>query len=101
MPNTVELTVEETAPAIKNATATAQTKEALLDEMLYCGIHGALVYHNVARDYDPAYGNAKLTDEIGDDSRLLPCWVVLLIRLKRRSSALPQGGISQVQLADI
>jgi elongation factor P len=28
---TVELTVSETAPAIKNATATAQTKEAVLE----------------------------------------------------------------------
>jgi elongation factor P len=30
-PMTVELTVSETAPAIKNATATAQTKEAVLE----------------------------------------------------------------------
>jgi len=53
------------------------TKEALLDEMLYCGIHGALVYHNVAREYDPAYGNAMLMDEIEHEPRLLPCWVVM------------------------
>jgi elongation factor P len=31
LPMTVELTVTETAPAMKNATATAQTKEALLE----------------------------------------------------------------------
>ena len=30
-PNTVELTVTETAPALRNATATAQTKEAILE----------------------------------------------------------------------
>ena len=30
-PNTVELTVTETAPALRNATATAQTKEAVLE----------------------------------------------------------------------
>lgn len=30
-PQTVELTVSETAPALKNATATAQTKEAVLE----------------------------------------------------------------------
>ncbi len=30
-PNTVELNVTETAPALRNATATAQTKEALLE----------------------------------------------------------------------
>jgi elongation factor P len=31
LPMTVELTVTETAPALKNATATAQTKEAVLE----------------------------------------------------------------------
>jgi elongation factor P len=31
LPHTVELTVTETAPALKNATATAQTKEAVLE----------------------------------------------------------------------
>ena len=31
LPQTVELTVVETAPALKNATATAQTKEAVLE----------------------------------------------------------------------
>jgi elongation factor P len=30
-PNTVELNVTETAPALRNATATAQTKEAILE----------------------------------------------------------------------
>jgi elongation factor P len=30
-PQNVELTVAETAPAMKNATATAQTKEAILE----------------------------------------------------------------------
>lgn len=55
----------------------AWTKDALLDEMIHCGIHGALVEHNVAREYDPAYGNAKLMEEIADEPRLFPCWVVL------------------------
>ncbi|HOM57620.1 MAG TPA: hypothetical protein PLG27_07725 [Candidatus Latescibacteria bacterium] len=36
--------------------------ETLLDEMAWCGIHGALVYHNVAREYDPAYGNRMLME---------------------------------------
>ena len=31
LPMTVELTVTETAPVLKNATATAQTKEAVLE----------------------------------------------------------------------
>jgi elongation factor P len=38
----VELTVTETAPAIKNATATAQTKEALLETGLRIQVPGYL-----------------------------------------------------------
>jgi len=41
-PNTVELIVTETAPAIKNATATAQTKEALLETGLRIQVPGYL-----------------------------------------------------------
>jgi len=41
-PMTVELTVTETAPAIKNATATAQTKEALLETGLRLQVPGYL-----------------------------------------------------------
>ena len=42
VPMTVELTVTETAPAIKNATATAQTKEALLETGLRLQVPGYL-----------------------------------------------------------
>ncbi len=41
-PMTVELTVAETAPAIKNATATAQTKEAVLETGLRIQVPGYL-----------------------------------------------------------
>lgn len=41
-PMTVELTVTETAPAIKNATATAQTKEAILETGLAIQVPGYL-----------------------------------------------------------
>lgn len=41
-PMTVELTVTETAPAIKNATATAQTKEAVLETGLRIQVPGYL-----------------------------------------------------------
>lgn len=51
--------------------------ETLLGEMEHCGIHGALVYHNVAREYDPAYGNRMLREEVSKSPRLYPCWVVL------------------------
>jgi elongation factor P len=41
-PMTVELTVVETAPAIRNATATAQTKEAVLETGLRIQVPGYL-----------------------------------------------------------
>jgi predicted TIM-barrel fold metal-dependent hydrolase len=51
--------------------------ESLLDEMEHTGIHGSLVYHNVAREYDCAYGNRMLNDELDKSPRLFPCWVLL------------------------
>lgn len=42
LPMTVELEVAETAPAIKNATATAQTKEAVLETGLRLQVPGYL-----------------------------------------------------------
>ncbi|WP_316347592.1 elongation factor P [Desulfuromonas acetoxidans] len=42
LPMTVELTVEETAPSIKNATATAQTKEAILETGMAIQVPGYL-----------------------------------------------------------
>jgi elongation factor P len=42
LPMTVELTVTETAPSIKNATATAQTKEAILETGMAIQVPGYL-----------------------------------------------------------
>lgn len=42
VPQVVELTVTETAPAIKNATATAQTKEAVLETGISVQVPGYL-----------------------------------------------------------
>lgn len=42
VPQTVELLVTETAPAIKNATATAQTKEAILETGISVQVPGYL-----------------------------------------------------------
>jgi predicted TIM-barrel fold metal-dependent hydrolase len=52
-------------------------KQALLDDMRHTGIHGALVYHWLAREYDPGYGNRSLLEEIAGEDRLFPCWVLL------------------------
>jgi len=49
----------------------------LLDEMAHCGIHAALVTHEIARRYDPAFGNAELMEAIAGRDRLYPCWVLI------------------------
>jgi len=49
----------------------------LLDDMEYAGIHGALVWHWLAREYAPAYGNRVLLEETAEHERLLPCWVLV------------------------
>ena len=51
--------------------------ESLLAEMDYAGIDDALVYHSLAREYDPMLGNRKLMDEIKPHQHLHPCWVVM------------------------
>ena len=50
---------------------------ALLDDMEHTGIHGALVWHWLAREYDPGYGNRVLLEETAEHERLLPCWVLV------------------------
>lgn len=51
--------------------------ESLLSDMEHVGIHGALVWHWTAREYDPSFGNRKLLEEIAGRDRLYPCWVLL------------------------
>ncbi|MEK7400394.1 MAG: amidohydrolase family protein [Candidatus Poribacteria bacterium] len=53
------------------------TLESLVDEMDYAGIGRALVYHSIAREYSPMFGNRKLMDEIRGNERFYPCWVVM------------------------
>jgi predicted TIM-barrel fold metal-dependent hydrolase len=52
--------------------------EALLEEMEWCGIHGAFIAHAVAREYDPMFGNRMLLHELkkGGD-RLHGVWTVM------------------------
>lgn len=65
----------------------AWDKKTLLDEMEYCGIHGGLVYHNLAREYDPMFGNRLLMEEIKGNARLYPCWVLL----PHQTGEMPRG----------
>jgi len=51
--------------------------EGLLEEMSYCGIGEALVFHSLARSYSPAVGNEKLLEEIRGKHQLHGCWVLL------------------------
>jgi len=53
------------------------TLQSLLSEMDYAGIDEALVYHSLAKEYSPTVGNKKLMEEIKNNDRLHPCWVVM------------------------
>lgn len=53
------------------------TVERMLDDMERCGIHGALVYHNFAKELQPSVGNDKIFEICQKHPRLIPCWVTL------------------------
>jgi predicted TIM-barrel fold metal-dependent hydrolase len=44
--------------------------------MQYCGIKDSLVYHSLAKEYAPEYGNDLLLKEIKDKPELHGCWVL-------------------------
>jgi len=45
-------------------------------ELARIGIPQALVYHSLAKEYEPVTGNMRLLEEIADDRTFVPCWVV-------------------------
>lgn len=51
--------------------------DQLLDAMDYFGIERALVFHALAKEYDPATGNEWLLKDIEATDRLYGCWVLL------------------------
>ena len=51
--------------------------EVLLEEMEWCGIHGALIAHSTAKDYDASFGNRKLLRELKKSPRLYGAWTVM------------------------
>lgn len=51
--------------------------EDLVGKMEHYGIDKALVYHIIAREYNPAIGNRMLMDEITGYRQLFPVWVVM------------------------
>lgn len=53
------------------------TLTALTEKMNAFGIDKALVYHSLAKEYDPAFGNGALLDALNGDARFLPVFALL------------------------
>lgn len=53
------------------------TVEELERKMKHYGIGKALVYHSMAKEYNPGVGNKLLLEEIKDHPALTPVWVVM------------------------
>lgn len=68
----------------------------LLKKMMHYGIKKALVYHSMAREYNPSIGNQMLMDQIEDNSVLYPLWVVM----HHHTKEFPAPDILKKQLAD-
>ena len=51
--------------------------EDLVKRMKFYGIEEALVYHSMAREYNPAVGNGMLAEEIKGHPCLYPVWMVM------------------------
>jgi predicted TIM-barrel fold metal-dependent hydrolase len=51
--------------------------EDLVRKMEHYGVEKAMVYHSMAREYDPQTGNDMLMDEIKGYKQLYPVWVVM------------------------
>jgi predicted TIM-barrel fold metal-dependent hydrolase len=49
----------------------------LAEEMERCRITESLVFHSLAKEYNPEIGNQELLKELGDDKRFHPCWVLV------------------------
>jgi predicted TIM-barrel fold metal-dependent hydrolase len=52
-------------------------REDLVGAMARYGIGNALVYHSLAREYNPQLGNGEVLKETGQEPALFPAWVVL------------------------
>jgi predicted TIM-barrel fold metal-dependent hydrolase len=55
----------------------ARTTAELLEEMDYCGIDRALVYHTAMRYDSPDVGNRLIQEELEPNPRLVPTWAIL------------------------
>lgn len=56
----------------------AENADELLDEMNFCGIDSAIVFHQTMFDVSPDYGNRKIVEEVRKyPGKLLPSWTIL------------------------
>ena len=55
----------------------ARTAAELTEELEFCGIDEALVYHTAQRFDQPTRGNARLLEEAAGCARLRPTWTIL------------------------
>lgn len=56
----------------------ARNAKELLEEMDFCGIDSAFIYHQVMVESDPEYGNKLILEEAKtNSSRLFPTWTLL------------------------
>ncbi|NJD04270.1 MAG: hypothetical protein FIA99_17125 [Ruminiclostridium sp.] len=55
----------------------AETAVELIQEMEYCGIDEAVVYHTAQKDYTPLEGNRIVVEETMNYPTLHPAWAIL------------------------
>lgn len=68
----------------------------LIKKMEGYGISKALVYHSMAREYNPAIGNGMLANEIKDHLCLHPVWVIM----PHNTGEFPNPDTLKIQLRD-
>jgi uncharacterized protein len=64
-------------PARREVYQPAATAEEILEEMDYCGVDQALVWHIAQADASPQLGNELVCQTIGLQPRLSGCWSIL------------------------
>jgi Predicted metal-dependent hydrolase of the TIM-barrel fold len=68
----------------------------LMNRMKHYGIKKALIYHSMAREYNPVVGNKMLMDEIKNYTLFAPLWVVM----HHHTDEFPEPGVLRKQLKE-
>jgi hypothetical protein len=63
--------------ASKPAARFSATADELLEDLGFCGVHEALVFHAAMVDESAQSGNALVVQQTGDHPRLHPTWAIL------------------------